>query len=239
LGIGYATAKAFLGEGAKVAITGRSGARLARAVRSLRADGPVVGIRGDVSKSADARRFVAETSRRLGAIDVLVNNAGVWVNKTLQETTEREYDYEMGINLKGPFFCSKYVLPGMRRRKRGAIVNVSSISGLVGSIGSSIYCASKAALILLTQTLALEVAKDGIRVNAICPGEVDTPMNEVAARDMGLTKAAYYRQLSKTIPMGRVASPDEIARAILFLASDESPYMTGTALVVDGGFVAQ
>jgi len=239
LGIGYATARAFLAEGARVAITARDAPRLARAVRTLRRVGRVEGIPGDVSRAEDARHFIAKASRRLGPLDVLVNNAGIWVNKLLHETTERDYDAEMGINLKGAFLCSKYALPGMRRRKRGSIVNVSSISGLVGSVGSSIYCASKAGMILMTQSMALEYAKDGIRVNAICPGEVDTPMNEKAARDMGLTRARYIRRVSKEIPMGRFAAPDEIARAILFLAGDDSSYMTGTALVVDGGFVAR
>ncbi len=238
-GIGLATAAAFLKEGARVAITGRDRARLEKAERKLRRTGRVLAIRGDVSVAADAKRFVTETSRAFGPIDVLVNNAGIYLNKPVESITEKEYDAVMDINLKGTFLCTKYVLPSMVRRRRGAIVNVSSDSGLVGTVGSSVYCASKGAMVLFTKAVALDHAKDGIRVNAVCPGEVATPMLDRDAEASGLGYRAYYDRLVAPIPMKRAAKPEEIAKAILFLASDEVPFMTGSSLSVDGGSTAQ
>ena len=238
-GIGLATARAFLQEGAKVAITGRDEARLRHAARELARHGEVVAIRGDVSKAADAKRFVAETERRLGPVDVLVNNAGIYVNKPVEAFTEAEYDRVMDINMKGAFLCTKHVLASMLRRRRGTIVNVSSDSGLVGTAGSSVYCASKGAMVLFTKAVALDHARDGIRVNAICPGEVDTPMLDRDADASGLGKDEYVRQLVAPIPLKRAARPEEIAQAILYLAGPESSFMTGAALSVDGGSTAQ
>lgn len=237
-GIGYATAKAFLEEGAKVAISGRNAARLARAEKELGRFGAILAVRGDVAKAVDAKRMVSETVRKLGPLDVLVNNAGVYASKPVESFSEREYDEMMNINMKGTFLTTKFAIPGMVRRKRGAIVNVSSDSGLVGAAGSSVYCASKGAMVLFTKAVALEHAKDGIRVNVICPGEVKTPMLErdVAASGRGFEE--YYQRLVAPIPMKRAATAEEIARGILFLASDESSFMTGSALSVDGGSTA-
>ncbi len=237
-GIGYATAKAFLEEGAKVAITGRDAARLERALSELSKHGSVLAVRGDVAKAADARRMVSETTKRLGPIDVLVNNAGIYINKPVESFSEREYDEVMDINMKGTFLCTKYALEGMTKRKRGAIVNVASDSGLVGTAGSSVYCASKGAMVLFTKAVALDHAKDGVRVNAICPGEVRTPMLEKDAAESGRGFEEYYRRLVAPIPMKRAATADEVARGILFLACDESSFMTGAALSVDGGSTA-
>jgi len=238
-GIGLATARAFLEEGARVAITGRDDRRLRKAAKELESLGKVVSIRGDVSKAADAKRMVSETTRRLGPIDVLVNNAGIYVNKPVEAFTEREYDAVMGVNMKGTFLCTKFVIPSMVRRRRGAIVNVASDSGLVGTAGSSVYCASKGAMVLFTMAVALDHAKDGIRVNAICPGEVETPMLERDAKGSGLGYETYLKRLTEPIPMRRAARPEEIARGILFLASDESSFMTGAAMSVDGGATAR
>ena len=237
-GIGYATAKAFLEEGAKVAITGRDLPHLRRAESELAHHGDVLAVRGDVSKAADARRMVIETTRKLGPIDVLVNNAGVYVSKPVEAFSEHEYDEIMDINMKGTFLCTKYAIPDMVRRKAGVIVNVASDSGLVGAAGSSVYCASKGAMVLFTKAVALDHAKDGVRVNVICPGEVKTPMMERDAAKSGRGFEEYYRRLVAPIPMQRAATADEIARAILFLAADDSSYMTGAALPVDGGSTA-
>ncbi len=237
-GIGYAVARAFLEEGAKVAISGRNAARLARAETELRKLGPVLAVRGDVARAADAKRMVSETVRRLGPLDVLVNNAGIYVNKPVESITEREYDDVMDINMKGTFLCTKFAIASMLKRRRGAIVNVSSDSGLVGTAGSSVYCASKGAMVLFTKAVALDHARDGIRVNAVCPGEVRTPMLERDAAESGRGFAEYYRRLVDPIPMKRAATADEVARSVLFLASDEASYMTGTALSVDGGSTA-
>lgn len=234
-GIGYATAKAFLEEGAKVAITGRNLTRLSRAEGELAKLGTVLAVRGDVSKAEDAKRMVAETAKKFGPIDVLVNNAGVYLNKPVEAFSEREYDAIMDINMKGAFLCTKYAIAGMIKRKSGAIVNVSSDSGLVGTAGSSVYCASKGAMVLFTKAVALDHAKDNIRVNVICPGEVHTPMMEKDAAESGRGFEEYYNRLVAPIPMKRAATAEEIARGILFLASDEASFMTGTALSVDGG----
>lgn len=237
-GIGFAAARAFLQEGAKVAITGRDAARLAGAEAELRKVGAVLAVRGDVARAGDAARMVSETEANLGPIDVLVNNAGVYLNKPVEEISEAEYDEVMGINMKGTFLCTRFAIPGMVRRKRGAIVNVASDSGLVGTAGSSVYCASKGAMVLFTKAVALDHAKDGIRVNAICPGEVKTPMLDRDAAESGRAFDEYYQGLVTPIPMRRVATADEIARGILFLASDEASYMTGATLSADGGATA-
>jgi len=236
-GIGLATAQAFLEEGARVAITGRDEKRLRKARADLSALGKAVAIRGDVSKPVDAKRFVAQATRSLGSLDVLVNNAGIYINRPIMELTESEYDRVLDINLKGAWLCTKYVLPGMLERGRGAIVNVASDSGLVGTAGSSAYCASKGGMVLLTMAVALEVAGRGVRVNAVCPGEVDTPMLWAEAEGSGKGDA-YYEELFAAIPMKRAAKPEEVAAAILFLASDEAGFMTGAAMSVDGGSTA-
>jgi len=232
-GIGFETAKAFLEEGAKVAITARHAARLNAAGRRLARHGTVLAIRGDVSKAADVRRVVSRTRQALGPIDVLVNNAGVYLYKPLVQLSEREWDRVLDVNLKGTFLCTRAVLPGMLRRRRGAIVNVSSDSGLVGSEGTTAYCASKAGIVLMTKALALEVAARGVRVNAVCPGEVDTPMLRVGLPS-GLVRAKL-RDLAAGIPMGRIATPEQVARVVLFLAGDEASHITGAAIPVDGG----
>jgi len=237
-GIGYAAAKAFLEEGAKVAITGRDATRLERAEAELARHGTVLAVRGDVAKAADAKRMVSEATRRLGPVDVLVNNAGVYLNKPVEAFSEREYDEVMDINMKGTFLCTKFAIVGMIKRRRGAIVNVASDSGLVGTAGSSVYCASKGAMVLFTKAVALDHAKDGIRVNAICPGEVNTPMLEKDAAESGRGFEEYYNRLVAPIPMKRAATADEVARGILFLASDDSSFMTGAALSMDGGSTA-
>jgi NAD(P)-dependent dehydrogenase (short-subunit alcohol dehydrogenase family) len=237
-GIGYATAKAFLAEGARVAIAGRDQGRLRKAAKALAEFGEVLAIRGDVSEAADAKRMVSETERKLGPIDVLVNNAGIYVNKPIEAFKEAEYDRVMDINMKGTFLCTKYAIPGMVKRKRGAIVNVSSDSGLVGTAGSSVYCASKGAMVLFTKAVALDHGKDGVRVNAICPGEVETPMLDRDAAESGLSYEDYYRRLVGPIPMKRAAKPEEIAAGILFLASEDASYITGAAMSVDGGSTA-
>jgi len=237
-GIGFATARAFLEEGAKVAVTGRNAARLGRAVRRLGSRGRILGIRGDVSKAADARRFIVRTEKTFGPLDVLVNNAGIYVERSTEHLTEREWDSVLDINLKGAFLCTKYALPGMIRRKRGNIINVASDSGLVATPLSSAYCASKGGMVLFTRVLAVDHAKDGIRANAICPGNVETPMLDRDAQASGLRKKEYHRRLIASVPQKRAAKPEEIARAILFLASDEVPFMTGAALSVDGGWTS-
>ncbi len=178
------------------------------------------------------------TERALGPLDVLVNNAGIYLQKSTEDLTEGEWDSVLDINLKGTFLCTKYALPGMIRRKRGNIINVASDSGLVATPLASAYCASKGGMVLFTRVLAVDHAKDGIRVNAICPGEVETPMLDRDAEASGLGYEEYYRRLVASVPQRRAARPEEIARTILFLASEEAPFMTGAAVSIDGGWTA-
>ena len=232
-GIGFATAQLFAQEGAEVLIVGRETDKTTKAAREI----PGRGEAGDVSVAADCERIVARTLDLYGRLDVLVNCAGViFRNRTVEQTTEEEWDTTFNINVKGTFLMCKYALPALRAAK-GCIVNVSSYVGLVGFAGASAYAASKAAILNLTRSMALDHAKEGIRVNAVCPGSVDTDMIHTAWHQFGDVEQA--RKLwSEKHPLGRIASPEEVARVILFLASEEASFITGAALSVDGGITA-
>jgi NAD(P)-dependent dehydrogenase (short-subunit alcohol dehydrogenase family) len=237
-GIGFATARLFLKEGAKVAVSSRSPEKGAKAISELRMLGEVIFVEGDVSKSCDASRMVESTVSEFGRIDIVFNNAGVFVEKTADLTTEEEWDRLIDINLKGTFLVSKYAIPHMRRQGGGVIINNSSDAGLVGNRVSAAYCASKGGVTLLTKAMALDHAKDNIRVNCVNPGVIDTPM---VAQEASLSgdPDKYMRQMDRDHPMGRIGKPEEVAKAVLFLASNESSFVTGTALSVDGGLTAQ
>ncbi len=237
-GIGEATAKLFAQEGAKVAITGRSEERGRAVVAQIAGNGGKgVFIPADVSKADDCRRSVDETLRAFGRLDILFNNAGVFYPHTVLDCTEEEWDLQMDINLKGTFLMSKFALPGMIARSSGVIINNSSGWGIVGGDSAVAYCASKGGVVLLTKAMAVDHGQQGIRVNCLCPGDVDTPMLPEDARLRGLNWDAYLAGCANR-PMGRIGTPDEIAKAALFLASDDSSFMTGATLVVDGGGIA-
>ena len=232
-GIGFATAKLFEAEGAQVVIVGRDGDTVTEAGRQV----PARGEAGDVSIAADCERIVTRTLELSGRLDVLVNCAGViFRNRTVEQTSEEEWDTTFDVNVKGTFLMCKYALPALRET-RGSIVNVSSYVGLVGFAGSSAYAASKAATLNLTRSMALDHAKEGIRVNAVCPGSVDTEMIHAAWQQFGDVELAR-RLWAEKHPLGRIASADEVGRAILFLASEDASFITGTALPVDGGITA-
>ena len=237
-GMGYATAELFLREGARVAITGRSGEKGSRAVRSLRKHGAVIYIQGDVSRAADAKRMVSETVSRFGRIDILFNNAGIYVEKAAEDTTEEEWDRVIDINLKGTFLVSKYAIPHMKKQRSGVIINNSSDAGLIGNRSCPAYCASKGAVTVMTKAMALDYAKYGVRVNCVNPGTIDTPML-VREAEASADPEEYLRITNAASPIGRVGRPEEVARAVLFLASDESSFVTGAALSIDGGMTAQ
>jgi NAD(P)-dependent dehydrogenase (short-subunit alcohol dehydrogenase family) len=172
-----------------------------------------------------------------GRLDVLVNCAGIiYRNRTVEQTSEEEWDRTFDVNVKGSFLMSKYALPALRETK-GCIVNMSSYVGLVGFAGTSAYAASKAAVLNLTRSMALDHAKEGIRVNAVCPGSVDTEMIHTAWQQFGDVEEAKKLWAEKH-PLGRIASPEEVGQAILFLASQEASFVTGIALPVDGGITA-
>jgi NAD(P)-dependent dehydrogenase (short-subunit alcohol dehydrogenase family) len=232
-GIGLATAKALVAEGAQVVIAGRGRSREVPAGNELSVSCEY----GDVSIAEDCRRLVTRTLERHARLDVLVNCAGViHRNRTVEGTSEAEWDATFDINVKGAFLMSKYALPALREAG-GCIVNVSSYAGLVGFAGASAYAASKAALLNLTRSMALDHASEGLRINAVCPGSVDTDMIHAAWEGYGNVEEARKIWSGKH-PLGRIASPEEVAKAILFLASADASFITGAALPVDGGITA-
>ena len=237
-GIGLATARLFLQEGAKVAISSRSSEKGARAVAELTESGEVTFVRADVSVEGDASMMVESVVSKYGRIDIVFNNAGVFVERTVEQTTEEEWDRLIDTNLKGTFLVSKHAIPHMKAQGGGVIINNSSDAGLVGNRLSAAYCASKGGVTLLTKAMALDHAKDNIRVNCVNPGVVDTPMVAQEA-DLSGDPKKYMKQMGKDHPMGRIGRPEEVAKAVLFLAADDSSFVTGAALSVDGGITAQ
>jgi NAD(P)-dependent dehydrogenase (short-subunit alcohol dehydrogenase family) len=237
-GIGEAVAKLFAREGAKVAITGRNEARgHAITARILESGGSAIFLRTDVRKAAECQRAVDETLLSFERLDILFNNAGVFFPQTALECSEEEWDLQIDINLKGTFLMSKSALGPMIAQGGGVIVNNSSGWGIVGGDKAVAYCASKGGVVLLTKAMAIDHGRQGVRVNCICPGDVDTPMLPEDARLRGLDWKAYLAGCENR-PLGRIGTVDEIAKAVLFLASDDSSFMTGAALVVDGGGTA-
>jgi NAD(P)-dependent dehydrogenase (short-subunit alcohol dehydrogenase family) len=237
-GIGEATAVLFAREGAKVTITGRDEKRGRAVVEKITNDGgKAIFIRSDVRHAEDCRAAIDETLLAFGRLDILFNNAGVFFPHTAVECTEEEWDLQMDINLKGTFLMSKAALPRMIEQHSGVIINNSSGWGMAGGDSAVAYCASKGGVVLLSKAMAIDHGRQGIRVNCICPGDVDTPMLPEDARLRGLKWEDYLAGCADR-PMGRIGTSDEIAKAVLFLASDDSSFMTGAALVVDGGGLA-
>jgi NAD(P)-dependent dehydrogenase (short-subunit alcohol dehydrogenase family) len=237
-GIGEATALLFAREGARVAIAGRNSERGVGVVLRMKATGTdAIFLRADVSQASECQRVIDETVRHFGQIDILFNNAGVFYPQTAIECSEREWNEQIDVNLKGTFLMSKYVLPGMIERKSGVIINNASGWGIVGGDHAVAYCASKGGVVLMTKAMAIDHGREGIRVNCICPGDVETPMLPADAKMRGLKWEEYIAGCAQR-PLGRVGTVDEIAKAVLFLASDDSSFMTGAALVVDGGGTA-
>ncbi|HTS35021.1 MAG TPA: glucose 1-dehydrogenase [Candidatus Solibacter sp.] len=237
-GIGEATALLFAREGARVTITGRNTGRGSDVVARLKEPGAAaIFLRADVSLSTDCQRAVDETLKAFGRIDILFNNAGVFYPQTALECSEREWDEQIDVNLKGAFLMSKYALPPMIAQKSGVIVNNASGWGIVGGDHAVAYCASKGGVVLMTKAMAIDHGPQGIRVNCICPGDVETPMLPADAKMRGLKWEDYIAGCA-TRPLGRVGTVEEIAKAVLFLASGDSSFMTGAALVVDGGGTA-
>jgi len=237
-GIGEATAILLAKEGARIAITGRDETRgHAVTVRILESGGEAIFIRTDVRKAEECHRAVEATTSTFGKLDILFNNAGVFYPHTTLECSEEEWDLQIDINLKGTFLMSKFALPGMIARGKGVIINNSSGWGVVGGDAAVAYCASKGGVVLLTKAMAVDHGRQGIRVNCICPGDVDTPMLPEDARMRGMKWSDYLAGCANR-PLGRIGTAEEIAKAVLFLASDDSSFMTGAALVVDGGGTA-
>ena len=228
-GIGLAVAKAFLAQGYRVALLDIDAATLAASAKAL---GDVLALECDVSEPAQVKSAVDRTIARYGRIDALVNNAGIAVFKPLLETTFEEWQRVLAVNLNGPFLCTQACAPAMLKTGGGAVVNISSISGLRASTLRVAYGTSKAALDHLTRQQAAELGNLGIRVNAVAPGPVDTAMAKA------MHSAAIRADYHDAIPLNRYGTEEEIAAAVVFLCSDAASYINGQTLAVDGGFDA-
>lgn len=234
-GIGRATAVAFAKKGAKVAVVDWvEDSETINLIKSL--GGEAIFIKCDVSNTADVKSMVEKTIATFGRLDYAFNNAGIeGSNGTTHECTEENWDKTIGVNLKGVWLCMKHEIPEILKQGKGVIINCASIAGLVGYTGLPAYVASKHGIIGLTKTSALEYAKQGIRVNAVCPGAIKTPMID---RITG-NKKEVEEQFAGLEPLGRLGQPEEVANAVLWMCSDEASFVTGHAMAVDGGWVAQ
>ncbi len=239
LGLGRATALLFAREGATVVITGRTEKTLKDAIAEAEKDGlQLEYMLSDVSKEQDCKNAVEQTVEKHGGIDILFNNAGILAAAPTHETAIEEWDRIFSINVRGTFMMSKFTIPHMLKKGRGCIVNNSSVVGLKAVPGLTSYVASKGAVTQFTRAMALDYAEHGIRVNAICPGTIVTPMVTNIIDSMEDSKATED-MLTSFHPMGRLGRPDEIARAVLFLCEDGVDFMTGSMLSVDGGWIAK
>jgi len=236
-GIGRATALLFSREGAAVAIAdiNQSGQSVAEEI--IQNGGRAIFERADVTQAADCQGVVERTMREFGAIDILFNNAGIIRRASVVELSEQDWDQIMAVNVKSMFLMSRQVVPIMARRGGGSIIHTASGWGLVGGPRAAAYCASKGAVVLLTKAMAIDHGPQNIRVNCICPGDTDTGMLRIESQQLGEQEDCFLAESARR-PLGRIGKPEEIAQAALYLASDASSFVTGTALVVDGGGLA-
>ena len=230
-GIGLACTQLFSTEGAKVAIMGRRPDRLEAVSKEV--GNQVLAITGDITNSNDINNLVSKTINTFGKIDIVVNNGGIFAGFPIHETKDEDWNIIMDTNIRSVFQLTKRVLPHMMERKAGTFVHISSILGLVAAPGVAAYNVSKGALLQFNRSIAMEYGYMGIRSNAVCPGMVKTEMTEELMKDKEL-----MREWSKDYPIGRFGVPEDIANACLYLASDESSFVTGIALPVDGGFTS-
>jgi NAD(P)-dependent dehydrogenase (short-subunit alcohol dehydrogenase family) len=237
-GIGRATARLFSREGATVVIADANAAAGQSVVNEItKAGGRACFESVDVTSVSDCRRVVERTLREFGKIDTLFNNAGIIRRATVLDLSEEDWDRVMAVNVKSIFLLSREVIPHMQKAGGGSIINTASGWGLTGGAKAAVYCASKGAVVLLTKAMAVDHGPQNIRVNCICPGDTDTGMLRSEAQQLGEPSDRFLAGAAKR-PLGRVGSPEEIAQAALYLASDASSFVTGTALVVDGGGLA-
>ena len=233
-GMGAAEARLFAEEGAKVVlgdVLEEEGQQVAAEIAE--SGGEAVFVHLDVTSESDWQNAVNTAVERFGKLDILVNNAGIFSRAFIHEQSEEDWDRVMDINGKGVFLGTKAVIPAMREAGGGSIVNISSVAGLIGSMASTAYNASKGAVRLLTKSTALQYAQEGIRCNSVHPGPIETPM-----LDLVYPNPETRAQRQDEIPMGRLGRMEDVAKGVLFLASDEASYMTGSELVIDGGYTA-
>ncbi len=241
-GFGKASAEMFAKEGAKVAAVDIDGERLERVVEGINAaGGEAYAIQCDISKSEDVRKMIEEAAKKLGGLNVLFNNAGIEHMNWIVETTEEDFDRVVSVNFKGTWLCTKYAIPYLIEAGGGSMIHTSSLSALKGRAGNSLYGAAKAAILQMSQVLAVELAPQKIRSNCLCPVVADTPMGE---RFLALAGQLYNIQVedkeqakvvgASTIPLGRLCTPEDVAYAAVYLASDESSLVSGIYLLIDG-----
>lgn len=235
-GLGRVMAEALASAGAAVVLSARDAAAASEAAGAVGNEFGVktLGVSADVSKRAEVEAMFARTLDEFDRVDILVNNAGVNVRGPIEELREDDWDLVLDTNLKGPWLCCRAAAPAFKRQKWGRVINVSSIMGEISLPGRTTYASSKGGLTLLTKTLALEWAADGINVNALCPGPFATEINTVLLNDPEVRAAWQAR-----IPLGRWGDPKELGPAVVFLASEASSFMTGATLFIDGGYTAQ
>ncbi|MEX1113275.1 MAG: 3-oxoacyl-ACP reductase family protein [Patescibacteria group bacterium] len=234
-GIGRAIAERYAAEGAKVVCAGHHVESCEETVKLIEtAGGTASAIKADVSSAPDNERMVADTVQRYGRLDILVNNAGVVEMHPLDEMTEEQWDRVMDVDLKGTFLGMKYAIPEMEKAGKGKVINITSIAGVIGFAQIAAYCAAKGGVISLTREAAVEYAPKKINVNAIAPGVVKTKMTDPLLEDKQMAEG-----LKAAIPYPRIGEPDDVAHAAVYLAADESDYVNGETLVIDGGQVAQ
>lgn len=234
-GIGRATTELFARQGAAISVLDVDEAGGQTVVKSIiESGGKAIFILCDVSIAVECQNAVQRTIEEFGGLDILINSAGIIRRATVVETTEAEWDRVMNVNVKSIFLIAKYAIPALIQAGGGVIINISSGWGLIGGRKAAVYCASKGAVIQLTKAMALDHGVQGIRVNCICPGDTDTPMLREEARQLGEPEEKFLVEAAQR-PLQRIGTPQDIAQAALYLASDASSFVTGTALVVDGG----
>lgn len=237
-GIGRAAVLEFAREGARIVVADRMGATGEETAGLVRAaGGEAIFVQSDVSLSSDARRLVESTVDVFGGLDILFNNAGIAKDALLADMSEEDWDQVIDTNLKGHFLCSKYAIPYLKLRGGGVIINMSSVMAFTALPMGGAYCASKAGILGLTRVLAVELARDNIRVNALAPGNIDTAMLSLGTTDV--PGVGVRREVAEAQPVGYIGTPEQIARVAVWLASNEVDYMAGTTLVVDGGILAR
>ncbi|MFC4712848.1 SDR family NAD(P)-dependent oxidoreductase [Planococcus dechangensis] len=239
--LGTAIAEQLLAEGAKVALIDLNQQALDELVERFNNAEEVLGLVANVSVEEDVKRYVGRVIEHWGSIDIFMNNAGI-IGKTapLTEQTITDFEAIMNLNVRGVFLGLKYVLPIMSAQKKGSIINTSSVSGLMGSSGNSLYSASKHAVVGLTKTAALEVARDSVRVNSIHPAPLISSMMETIEQSINKEEPTQVRQkITSRIPLGRYGQTEEVAKLVLFLASDDSQFITGSQYRIDGGMGAR